>query len=163
MKFGSMYLEKSLKPSRLKVTVKDVSRKVSFLQKKLKFEAIAFRGFSGASIAFPVSFKTGIPLLMVRKGTTDSHGSMVEGDDDIEVSRYLILDDFISSGETIAATIRTLDSERNKRNMFNADCVGILLYSQLECGLNTRTSYCYTHGSNCCGYSNCQKIPVYSL
>ena len=41
---------------------------------------LPFVGNSGAGIAYPVSYKTGIPLICVRKGES-SHGERVESAD----------------------------------------------------------------------------------
>ena len=95
MELDADYLK--IDPKDLKRITKRVSKKMLALKKKLKFDAIVFRGNSGAAIAFPVSVATGIPVVLVRK--EGSHGSKVEGS--CSVSKYLILDDFISSGETM--------------------------------------------------------------
>lgn len=100
-------------------------------RKELKFDAIAFRGMSGAAIAYPVSYLTRIPLICTRKSAENSHGYDVEGPA-IEVHKYIILDDFISTGNTIAQIVRSISVQ--KSYSFGVDsqtppkCVGIYLY-----------------------------------
>lgn len=65
-----------------------------------KFDAIAFTGMSGALIAPPVSLKLGKPFIMVRKPYVSGHSEWaVEGD--YGAKSYIILDDFMATGETV--------------------------------------------------------------
>lgn len=114
----SEYLRSIFIPERLKETVDKTTEHILKLQPIIKFQAIAFRGNSGAGIAFPVSYATGIPLICVRKGE-NSHGNCIEGAN-LKIDRYLILDDFIDMGHTVKAIIDTLH---------NDICVGIYLYT----------------------------------
>ena len=99
-----------------------VSKKV--LELKTKFHAIAFRGTSGAAMAYPVSIATGIPLICIRKPTEDAHGDPVEGSTKFDVKKYIIIDDFMSSGATVDAIIESI----NKHSNNSVKCVGIVLY-----------------------------------
>lgn len=77
----------------------------------LEFDAIAFRGMSGALYAAPVAYLLNVPLIMVRKtdanGHTGSHSYYkVEGD--LNAMTYLVLDDFISSGHTVREIVREI-------------------------------------------------------
>lgn len=66
----------------------------------LDFDAIAFRGNSGAVYASPLAIRLNKSLILVRKDTTSTHSSaLVEGDK--AARTYLIVDDFIASGETV--------------------------------------------------------------
>lgn len=66
-----------------------------------RFDAIAFTGMSGALIAPPVAMALGKSLIMVRKPGHSSHSDYtVEGD--YAARRYVIVDDFRSSGKTEA-------------------------------------------------------------
>jgi hypothetical protein len=142
-------MQVSLRADDLKNLIEEIAPRIVKLKAKLKFDVIAFRGFSGASIAFPLSYETGIPLLLVRKTWDDgrpsdsSHGWAVEGDHRIDIKRYLILDDFVCSGDTIRQTVKTI----NQRVLYKHDnpntkpkypkLVGVALYMR---GYRTNSS-----------------------
>ena len=75
--------------------IKVVNKAVTILRKyrrKHPFDAIAFTGTSGAALAYPISYKLGIPLICVRKSRSNSHFyGKVEG---YLASKYIIVDDF---------------------------------------------------------------------
>jgi orotate phosphoribosyltransferase len=98
--------------------------KVCQLHKLLQFDAIAIRGNSGAAVGWPVSYITGIPIVLIRKGEK-THGRDMEGPDS-RIDRYLILDDFIETGTTVRSMI---DEFSKRRVLGNSDCVGVLLYN----------------------------------
>jgi adenine/guanine phosphoribosyltransferase-like PRPP-binding protein len=63
------------------------------------FDAIAFSGMSGALIGPPVALALGKSMILVRKPDDDTHSChRVEGDRNTR--RYVILDDFVCSGDT---------------------------------------------------------------
>ena len=67
-----------------------------------EFDAIAFRGMSGALLATPVALAMKKTLILVRHLDDPSHSEeMVEGD--CTARTYVILDDFIASGDTVRA------------------------------------------------------------
>ena len=116
-------------PVRLQSTVDAIITKLKAMWAEgVRFDALAFRGMSGAGVAYPVSYATGIPVVCVRKASDNSHGSEVESSDNEEIEKYLIIDDFISSGETIWNIIVGM----NKTIYFTYEkapkCAGILLY-----------------------------------
>jgi adenine/guanine phosphoribosyltransferase-like PRPP-binding protein len=108
--------------------VKRVTEAMAFLQKKTKFDAIAFSGSSGACMAYPVAANIGAKLLYVRrKGeASESHGDDVEAEGTID--KYIIVDDFVSSGSTIAHIYNSID-EFNKIQK-RIKCVGLALYQE---------------------------------
>ena len=118
----SAYHHTAFRPVELKKTVERVAKKVKTLKKKLKFDAIAFRGISGSCVAFPVSYLTGIPLICVRK-EKNHHGNTVEGPAQ-DVMKYIIIDDFICTGDTLEAIIKKISGSKEE----GAKCVGIVLY-----------------------------------
>lgn len=76
------------------------------------------RGTSGAMIAGAMlnelhnidpSAKTYI--LIVRKGGENAHCRSLRGIDDVGTTRFIVVDDFIASGETIVAIIQDLDRQ----------------------------------------------------
>lgn|SRR5574337_429355 len=101
--------------------VPKVAKTLRAIKRKLKFDAIAFRGSSGAALAFPMSYLLKIPLIHVRKGASHYTGGPIEGT--ISSQKYLIIDDFIDRGNTVRTIIKTIKKE------MNAKPVAICLYS----------------------------------
>lgn len=132
MKVGhSQYHEHTYRPARLATVAKRVCKSLKKLQKKLKFDAIAFTGTSGAAIAYPVSVLTGMHLICVRKTSEKSHGKRIEGTFK-NVRRYIILDDFIAEGGTIKKIAEELAKESDAAyyDYDRARCVGVCLYDR---------------------------------
>ena|ERR1051326_2464906 len=99
-----------------------IDNTVKLLRRKTKqFDAIAFRGMSGALVAPAVAARLKKNLLMVRKESAHSN-RLVEG---IRYpQRYIIVDDFISSGATVQAIRGNLDKEHT--------LVGVVCYAWLS-------------------------------
>jgi orotate phosphoribosyltransferase len=127
MKIGhSEYHRLTYSPKGLARCAKRVVRELKQLQKKLKFDAIAFRGSSGAAIAYPISVLGGFELIFVRSGRSH-HGEPVEGTYK-NVKRYVILDDFIGSGATVMSIVRAIKSHAINEGDYAPECVAICLY-----------------------------------
>lgn len=109
--YGAYYL--SLVPAAVKT--------LRALKKKYKFDAIAFRGSSGAALAFPLSYFLKVPLIHVRKGKSHYGGGPIEGT--ISSQRYVIVDDFVDSGRTVKTIVREIKKE------MDAKPVAICLYA----------------------------------
>jgi len=104
---------------------------------KLKFDFIAFRGYSGALIASLVASSLSKPLTLIRKRGDrshstygHSHGEYVEYDNSMTdvffcEGRYIIIDDFIDTGETLLKIKKAIDKESVNRVV----CVGVFLYN----------------------------------
>lgn len=141
------YLDDIYNLKTFKATAKRTIAKLRQLRKskKTRFEAIAFRGSSGAAMAFIAGLELGVPLIHVRKPKEDSHYSGYEGI--ANPATYVIIDDFISSGATVRA-IRTGVTDFHKKHNAMGEwdwakrrerpgkfascqpkCVGIVLYS----------------------------------
>ncbi len=127
MKMDSAYL--LMTPKVLRRVVKRVVRKLTKLKKKVKFDTIAFRGNSGASVAFPVAVEMGIQMALIRKGKDQesSHGDPIEGAG--EMKNYIILDDFIFSGTTIDTIYNKIQTRAKDLQHTDVKCVGIALYN----------------------------------
>lgn len=116
----SSYMRCVLSPEGLR---KNVDRVVAALTPwKDEFDCIAFRGMSGTLVASPVTYLMDKYPLMVRKADGNHSSRVVEGPDNL--SRYVIVDDFICSGNTIAV-IENMVKEHNQQ----ANCVAICLYN----------------------------------
>lgn len=83
-------------------------------------------GVSGQSIAWPMSYKLGIPVCVVRKPNEDSHAGSITGRGRIE--RYVIVDDIISTGNTIKCIRKALDDAATRRAARLPVCAAILLF-----------------------------------
>ncbi len=124
MKVKSDYLNKVFKPDKFAEILDETIKAI--LAFKPKFDAIAFTGVSGAAMAFPVSAATGIPLICIRKSKDNTHyfkGKNPKYEGITGIKKYIILDDFVTSGETI----RTIKWEIKTENP-KAKCVGIYTY-----------------------------------
>lgn len=135
MKFqSSPYSHKLYNPKTLQILVQKTASAVKKHRKRLKFDAIAVRGSSGAAIGFPVSAMTGIPLLFVRKSETSHADQRVEGPE-TDVDSYLIVDDFIATGSTVREIIKEIDTlTKIKLGILSKDlgspkCVGVYCYN----------------------------------
>lgn len=109
-----------------------IADQLEALRKKQSFTGMVFRGQSGAALAYPLSARLRIPIICVRKKDEKTHGFNVEGPQ-ANVRRYIIIDDFIETGETIKALIDAIDDENkwNKPSKHNqARCSGIVLYDE---------------------------------
>lgn len=118
-KIQSEYLGKVYGKQFLKLVPLAV-KKLRAIKKKYPFDAIAFRGSSGAALAFPLSYFLKLPLIHVRKGESHYSGT-IEGT--ISSKRYIIVDDFIDRGTTVKKIISEI-----KKNI-GAKPVAICLYS----------------------------------
>src|SRR6185369_6448216 len=119
-KIQSEYLGKVYGKQFLKLVPLTV-KKLRAIKKKYPFDAIAFRGSSGAALAFPLSYFLKLPLIHVRKGESHYGSGSIEGT--ISSKRYIIIDDFIDRGTTVKKIISEI-----KKNI-GAKPVAICLYS----------------------------------
>ena len=124
----STYLQAALDPKHLK----DFFQKAPAVLRQFQFEAIAFRGISGALVAPTLAHLMDKSLIVVRKPrlVEESHSfERVEGDH--AATRYLLVDDFTNSGNTLRAIL----TDVHRFNPF-ARCIGMLFYyNAMACGL----------------------------
>ncbi len=94
--------------------------------KTVPFDVLVFRGFSGAVIGPTVALRLKKPWALVPKVGDNSHSSrQIEGK---VQGTYVIIDDFIDSGDTIRA-IKNAISETSPK----AKCGGVVFYEQEWC------------------------------
>ena len=131
--------------AQFKARVEAVSQRV----RELNPDFVACRGLSGISVASAVSYVTGTPMAVVRKPGENPHSEgLVNGPYGMK-GRYVIIDDFISSGDTVDDIMEAVDSD-SKENK----CIGIILYSR-----SMNSTYNSTHNSKYT-FSN---IPTYGV
>lgn len=134
MRFGTAYLDSIYQsPLKYKRLINKIADQMIALKKKKSFGAIAFRGSSGAALAYPLSAQTNIPLICVRKPNEQSHGFRIEGSQR-NIKKYIIIDDFMESGKTIRAILNEIDKTNDWTEEGRAECVGIVLYTVAQEG-----------------------------
>lgn len=115
------YLDFALETKRLRKSIALAVKALKFFE----FDAIAFRGMSGAMIAPMLALRLDKTLIMVRKNPSDSHsGLRVEGDK--AARRYVIVDDFVSMGDTACEIIKQVNGWAPE-----AECIGVLQVRKL--------------------------------
>jgi hypothetical protein len=124
---GHTYLSTALEPQKRREAVA-VAEKLK--EHAHRFEAIAVRGMSGALFGGLLAYILDKNIIVVRKKgdvNGQSHSTeIVEGHEtrDDKTLRYLIVDDFTSSGETLRVIEETIGNK--------AVCVGHYLYRDYE-------------------------------
>jgi hypothetical protein len=88
------------------------------------YGALACRGVSGLFYTAPLTLLVGRPAIVVRKRKEGCHGMPVEGYR--EATHYIIIDDFVSTGETARAISRTITEWAPHMH-----CLGVLQVSRL--------------------------------
>lgn len=106
----SMYLPDVMTAERSFVTARRLKRAI--LASGLEYNAIAFHGMSGALIVPMLAWRLRKGMIVCRKPTEHSHGGDFEGL--YKGGNYIIVDDFISGGDTIRGIIDTINL--HKRN-----------------------------------------------
>jgi adenine/guanine phosphoribosyltransferase-like PRPP-binding protein len=95
-----------------------------------RIDVVVGTGLSGTMGLVPLKQKTGCDILAIRKRETKCHGSTLESSlprYPVKHYRYLILDDFISSGATVRRIWDELEKEEHRW-----ECVGIILYGGFD-------------------------------
>lgn len=88
-------------------TLKERIASAVTLLSKHEFDAVAFRGLSGALVAPSIALAMGKTMIAVRKDGENCHSNHhVEGDHGAE--KYVIIDDFISSGKTCREIVQKI-------------------------------------------------------
>ena len=113
--------------------IKDSIKRIKELKKELKFDAVAFRGSSGCALGFPLVVSLEIPVIYVRKPEEEAHGQPVEYISNVPIRKYLIIDDFMSTGSTVKAIISKIESiGTGDVDEIKPQCVGVFFYSRWE-------------------------------
>jgi hypothetical protein len=125
----SPYLNDILDNVRLK---KIISHLTKIIERKVgldNFDAIMYRGMSGAGVATTIGYLLDKPLIMVRKETKSCHShALIEGA--IKANRVIIIDDCISTGNTLATMVRDFfDYCKKEEYETSLKVVAVLLYN----------------------------------
>lgn len=137
MSYSSSYLAETLSPASRRDTVRRVVRAIK--KSKIEFDAIAFRGMSGALIAPLVADKLDKSVILVRKKEDNTHSSYKIETDNEKITRYIIVDDLISSGATMREIRKQIALEG--ACFRKTDCVGVFLYSETWARINGNVKF----------------------
>jgi orotate phosphoribosyltransferase len=131
-------LQKVLSPTLLQDTCSSVVGMIE--ESKVKFDAVAFTGLSGALVAPVVCLMLNKYPLVVRKDEEISHSYLrVEGP--IGAFNYIIIDDLLCYGKTVRRMLNHIETNKPA-----SKCVGLFLYNQKD-------SYNYFFGNNITEFS----------
>ena len=94
--------------------------------------SVVVHGNSGVSCGFAALMLSDVDfnIVLLRKDNDNSHGSPIEGPEGHFLERYLILDDFVSTGATMNRIRDKIIVLHKQANPVEAapECVGIVLY-----------------------------------
>ena len=118
-----------LSPDQLSIRIKESAKQIVELKEKLKFDAVAFSGSSGAAIAFYLTIEHNIPIIYARKDNEKSHGTIIEGNKHTKgIKKYLIVDDFVCSGDTIRHIHKQISTFCSANDMTCPKLAGVYCY-----------------------------------
>lgn len=130
---GNGYGWTGVRSKKLQEVIRESSATIAELKKKLKFHAIAFSGSSGGCVAFHAAIEHNIPLIYVRKPEEKSHGHHVESNFTGNIKKYLIVDDFICSGDTVKRILKDVQQYAYTRGAYIPECVGVFCFVEFPC------------------------------
>lgn len=125
---------------------KEVKKTIKRCRQALKtidYDAIVVTGVSGLSVGATIAYLTGKQLIVVRKEDEQSHACFrVEG---LPVTdfKYVILDDFICSGDTV---IKIAQKMKECVKYSKAEFVGLIQYSENRKTLCVSKEEIWKHG-----------------
>lgn len=125
---ASGYSRHQFQPGVLRATAQRIAVRIPKLLKRFDADAVVVTGKSGMSVAFAAMMFADLPLVVVRKRGENSHGSMVEGVEGLVVRKYIILDDFVSSGDTVRTIALDMAQHANAYGREVPQPVGVAYY-----------------------------------
>jgi adenine/guanine phosphoribosyltransferase-like PRPP-binding protein len=105
-----------------RIIVDRVVRNIESRINPTSYDGIVFRGVSGALLAPVVAYRLGKPMAVVRRDKDESTHACALVEVNSDMKRYLIVDDFISSGNTVNAI------EEVCREFQEMECVGVVCW-----------------------------------
>ena len=119
---------------RVRLRAEFAAKAITSLSRSTGATAVVVHGNSGVSCGFAALMVTDTPfnLVLLRKDNDNSHGAPIEGPDGHRLGKYLILDDFISSGDTMNRIRDKIDNLYAQVSWSSPmpECVGIVLYGR---------------------------------
>jgi adenine/guanine phosphoribosyltransferase-like PRPP-binding protein len=89
------------------------------------FDSVVCHGLSGVLVAPAIAKGLHKPIVIVRKKES-THGYEIEIDYNVEVGRYLIIDDLVETGKTIRYIRKKLAWD------YSTTCAGVFFYDQSD-------------------------------
>jgi orotate phosphoribosyltransferase len=124
-KIVSHYFKEALHPTMLRWLV---NRAVRELKKAdVDFDTIAFRGVSGALFGPPLAVRMNKSMLVVRK---ESSHSVYPIEGNKATQKYIIVDDFVSSGATVLTIKEKIKNWQESGGYTPAICQAIVSYKR---------------------------------
>lgn len=124
----------------LRARAKELAEYLPKIMRRVDADAVVVTGKSGLSLAFATLMLIDFPLVVVRKRGENSHGNPIEGKDYTTFTRYLILDDFVSSGTTVTNIMDSIKEYAEARGPECPELVGIVEYTA-EQSANMQVGY----------------------
>jgi adenine/guanine phosphoribosyltransferase-like PRPP-binding protein len=110
---GSSHIKQFINPKSLKKHIRNAVKALKEIDKVTPFDTIAFCGVSGCLIGPLLATSLKKEMIVVRKPRDDRHSSYeVEGNADVK--NYIIVDDLISSGDTMSHVKSSIERELTK-------------------------------------------------
>ncbi len=125
---ASGYSRHQFQHEELRATAQRIAKRIPELLHSLGADAVVVTGKSGMSVAFAAMMFADLPLVVVRKRGENSHGSMIDGVEGLVVRKYIILDDFVSSGDTVRTIVRDMEQYANACGVEAPQPVGVACY-----------------------------------
>lgn len=125
---ASGYSRHQFDREKLRATAQRIAVRIPKLLQRFGADAVVVTGKSGMSVAFAAMMLADLPLVVVRKRGENSHGSMVEGVEGLVVRKYIILDDFVSSGDTVRTIARDMEQNAHAYDREVPQPVGVACY-----------------------------------
>lgn len=122
------YSDTHFNTAKLRSKAKALALVLPGLMERNEVDAVVVTGKSGMSLAFATLMLIDFPLVVVRKRGENSHGNNIEGTGTINVRRYIVLDDFISSGATVRTIVQDINDLATALSETAPECVGVLQY-----------------------------------
>jgi hypothetical protein len=110
------YLYDFFSPKMFKKKIEEAARSLSKFRETTSFQALAFRGMSGALLAPAISIEIGCSLIFVRKGEATHSIYQVEG---LYSAKYVFVDEFIGTGSTFGTVVESISKYSS-----DSECVG---------------------------------------
>ena len=118
---------------RVEARAKFAAKAIEELRERTGSTSVVVYGNSGVSCGFAalmLSTEQDFNIVLLRKDNDNSHGSPIEGPEGHRLGKYLILDDFVSSGATMNRIRDKIDTLHGQVPWSSPkpECVGIVLY-----------------------------------
>ena len=138
---------------RVKERAAFAAKAIEKLRSQTGSTSVVVHGNSGVSCGFAALMASDedFNLVLLRKDNDNSHGAPIEGPDGHRLGKYLILDDFVSSGATMNRVRDKIDTLHGQVSWSSPrpECVGIVLYG-----------YCHTDSFK---FNDGYTVPVLSM